>query len=130
MFSSIMPMAEGRLRRAMRRLTTDDDDLAAEDLQQQVHDVGATPICDCAERAMVTVFGTVKSVTLRPLAGVPALEVELFDGTANLFVVWLGRRQIAGIRAGVTMLVSGRIGTMARRRTMFNPTYTIVPASD
>ncbi len=123
-------MPEGRFRRAMRRLTTDDEELAAEDLQQLALDAGATPIVECAERAMVTVFGTVKSVTLRPLAGVPALEVEVFDGTANLFVVWLGRRQIAGIRAGVTLLVSGRVGTMAHRRTMFNPTYTIVPAGD
>lgn len=121
-------MPEGRLRRAVRRLTTDDDVLAAEDLQEQVRAAGATPVATCPDRAKVTIQGTVKSVTLRPRAGVPALEVELFDGTASVFVVWLGRRQIGGVRAGVTLSVSGRIGRMGTRRTMFNPVYTIIPS--
>ena len=38
----------------------------------------------------VRVAGTLRTVTLRPRAGVPALEAELFDGTAPLDVVWLG----------------------------------------
>lgn len=120
-------MAEGRLRRAMRRLTSDDESLAAEDLQQEARQAGATPIVACPERAKVTVQGTVKSVTLRPRAGVPALEVELYDGTDSVFVVWLGRRQLAGVHAGVTLSASGRVGRMGRRRTMFNPVYRIVP---
>ena len=112
----------------MRRLTTDNEELAAEDLQEQARAAGATPVTSCPERAKVTVQGTVKSVTLRPRAGVPALEVEVYDGTGSVFVVWLGRRQIAGVRAGVTLSVSGRVGRMAGRRTMFNPVYTIIPA--
>lgn len=122
-------MPEGRLRRAMRRLTTDDDDLAAEDLQERAAAAGATSLAECADRSKVTVLGTVKSVTLRPRAGVPALEVEVYDGTGSLFVVWLGRRQIAGIRAGVDLTVSGRIGTMSGRRVMSNPAYQILPGA-
>jgi len=122
-------MAEGRFRRAMRRLTTDDEVLAAEDLQEQAAAAGATPVASCGDRSQVIVLGTVKSVTLRPRAGVPALEVEVYDGSASIFVVWLGRRQIAGIRAGVTIRAAGRVGTMGGRRTMFNPAYTIVPSA-
>ena len=121
-------MAEGRIRRAMRRLTTDDEELAAEDLQHQVAAFGATAAAQCGDRSKVTVLGTVKSVTLRPRAGVPALEVEVYDGTASVFIVWLGRRQISGIRAGVTLSASGRVGVMSGRKTMFNPAYTIIPS--
>ena len=42
------------------------------------------------------VCGTLRSVTLRPRAGVPALVAELYDGSGTVQVVWLGRRQIAG----------------------------------
>ena len=121
-------MAEGRIRRAMRRLTTDDEDLVAESLQQRAAAAGATSAAECGDRSKVTVLGTVKSVTLRPRAGVPAVEVEVYDGTASVFIVWLGRRQIAGIRAGVTLSASGRVGVMSGRKTMFNPSYTIIPA--
>ena len=44
--------------------------------------------------------GTLRTVTLRPRGGVPALEAELDDGTGVIIVVWLGRRRIAGIGAG------------------------------
>ena len=121
-------MPEGRFRRAMRRLTTDDEELVAEDLQHQAAAAGATPAATCGDRSKVTILGTVKSVTLRPRAGVPAVEVEVYDGTASVFIVWLGRRQIAGIRAGVTLSASGRVGVMSGRKTMFNPAYTIIPA--
>ncbi|HVF20081.1 MAG TPA: OB-fold nucleic acid binding domain-containing protein [Mycobacteriales bacterium] len=122
-------MAEGRIRRAMRRLTTDDEELAAEDLQQQAAAAGATAAAECGDRSKVTILGTVKSVTLRPRAGVPALEVEVYDGSASVFIVWLGRRQIAGIRAGVTLSASGRVGVMSGRKTLFNPAYTIIQSA-
>ncbi len=48
-------------------------------------------------------------MTLRPRAGVPALEAELFDGSAALDVVWLGRRAITGIEPGRKLIASGRI---------------------
>jgi hypothetical protein len=66
-------------------------------------------------------------VTLRPRGGVPALEAELYDGTATVYVVWLGRRRIEGIRAGASLVVEGRLGGEASRRTMFNPAYCLMP---
>ncbi len=120
-------MGEGRFKRAIRRMTADVEDLEAEDIQELVAERGAVPIAECPERQPATVVGTVQSVTLRPRAGVPALEAELYDGTQSLFVVWLGRRQIAGIAPGVLMSAHGRVGLNQGRRTMFNPAYEILP---
>ena len=121
-------MPEGRLRRALRRLATDDDDLAAEDLLTAVGRHGACPIAEAPERTRVRLHGTLQSVTLRPRGGVPALEAELYDGTATVFVVWLGRRRIAGIRAGAGIVVEGRLGApVGGKRTVYNPAYELLP---
>lgn len=121
-------MAEGRFRRALRRLTTDDEELVAADLQQGVERYCAIPIASAPERTPVRLHGTLQAVTLRPLGGVPALEAELYDGTATAYVVWLGRRRIEGVRAGAAMVVEGRLGRDERgHRTMYNPSYELLP---
>ena len=121
-------MAEGRFRRALRRLTADDEQLAAEDLLEGVERHHATPIAEAPERVTVRLHGTLQSVTLRPHGGVPALEAELYDGTATAYVVWLGRRRIEGIRAGVSLVVEGRLSAAeSGRRVMYNPAYELLP---
>ena len=79
------------------------------------------------DRQIVTVTGTLRTVTLRPRAGVPALEAELFDGSAALDVVWLGRRSIVGIEPGRRLIASGRISMSRGRRVLFNPKYELRP---
>jgi hypothetical protein len=117
------------IRRALRRLTAADDELAAEDLQRSVEARGACPISEAPDRTPVTLHGTLQSVTLRPRGGVPALEAELYDGTATVYVVWLGRRRIEGIRPGISMVVEGRLTAgEGGRRTMYNPAYHLLPA--
>jgi hypothetical protein len=120
-------MPDGRFRRALRRLTADDDTLAAEELAGRIEHIGACPIATAPERTLVLLHGTLQSVTLRPRGGVPALEAELYDGTATAYVVWLGRRRIAGIRPGASLVVEGRLGTSAGRRTVYNPAYRLLP---
>jgi hypothetical protein len=120
-------MSEGRLRRAFRRLTADMSELAAEELRARAEQEGAIAIATAPLREKVAFFGTVQGTTLRPLAGVPAVEAELYDGTGSVYLVWLGRREIAGIRTGVTLRAEGRVGQSGQRRTIFNPVYTIVP---
>ncbi|HEU0129404.1 MAG TPA: OB-fold nucleic acid binding domain-containing protein [Mycobacteriales bacterium] len=120
-------MPDGRFRRALRRLTADDDELVAAELAGRTEDVGACPIATAPERSRVCLQGTLQSVTLRPRGGVPALEAELYDGTATAYVVWLGRRRIAGIRPGASIVVDGRLGTSAGRRTIYNPAYRLLP---
>lgn len=121
-------MPEGRFRRALRRLTADDDERFAEDLQSEAERYGCLHIADAPERVPVVLHGTLQSVTLRPRGGVPALEAELYDGSGTVYVVWLGRRRIEGIRPGVSLVVEGRIGGDGSRRTLFNPAYRLMPA--
>jgi hypothetical protein len=117
----------GRLRRAFRGLASSQDEREAEELQDVAADFGARQVIACSDREMVTLFGTLKTVTFSPRGGVPALEGELYDGTGTVTLVWLGRRRIAGIRPGVEMIVSGRIGIVDRNRVMFNPRYELRP---
>jgi hypothetical protein len=39
--------------------------------------------------------------------------------------VWLGRRRIAGIEPGRTLLASGRVGEHDGRPAMYNPRYEL-----
>ncbi|KJS53550.1 OB-fold nucleic acid binding domain-containing protein [Streptomyces rubellomurinus] len=118
----------GRLRRMLSRLTSSTEELQAEELRQEsAAEAGSRRIADCADRELVTVAGTLRTVTLRPRAGVPALEAELFDGTEALDMVWLGRRSIAGIEPGRRLVASGRISHARGRRVLFNPRYELRP---
>jgi hypothetical protein len=116
----------GRIRRAVHRITTQAHDLDAEDLQRQGDKVGATPLASCVDRTPVTVFGTIRSLTIRPRAGTPALEAELVDGADVVTLVWLGRRTIAGIEPGRQLRASGRITTGEGRRLIYNPRYELL----
>ncbi|ATZ23969.1 OB-fold nucleic acid binding domain-containing protein [Streptomyces lavendulae] len=117
----------GRFRRMIERLSTSQEELHSAELQEDAEAAGCTRICDCHDRQIVKVTGTLRTVTLRPRAGVPALEAELFDGSAPLDVVWLGRRSIVGIEPGRRMIASGRISMSHGRRVLFNPKYELRP---
>jgi hypothetical protein len=118
---------DGRLRRAVRRLTAETTELDAQELKKRGEHVGATPLVDCRDRSPVTVFGTVRAITIRPRAGVPALEAELYDGSGSVTLVWLGRRTLAGLAAGRQLRATGRLTTAEGRRLIYNPRYELVP---
>ena len=109
------------------RLAASSEDLQAEELRQHAEETGCTPIASCQDRQEVSVTGTLRAVTLRPRAGVPALEAELFDGSDSLDVVWLGRRSITGIEPGRKLVAHGRISHQRGRRVLFNPRYELRP---
>ncbi|MFG1808448.1 OB-fold nucleic acid binding domain-containing protein [Streptomyces sp. NPDC049040] len=117
----------GRFRRMLDRLSSSQEELHSEELQEETRAVGCTRIKDCSDRQIVSVTGTLRTVTLRPRAGVPALEAELFDGSAALDVVWLGRRSITGIEPGRRIIASGRISMNRGRPVLFNPKYELRP---
>jgi hypothetical protein len=116
----------GRLRRAVRRMASEDSEIEADDLQRQAVSSGATTVAKCGERQLVTVHGTVRSLTLRPRAGAPSLEVELYDGSGSVTLVWLGRREIAGMSPGRQLRATGRITSNGNRRMIFNPRYELI----
>ncbi|MEU3598551.1 OB-fold nucleic acid binding domain-containing protein [Streptomyces sp. NPDC006798] len=109
------------------RLSSSRQDQESAELREDAQLSGCTRIAECGDRQIVRVTGTLRTVTLRPRAGVPALEAELFDGTAPLDIVWLGRRSIVGIEPGRRMIASGRISMAHGRRVLFNPKYELRP---
>jgi hypothetical protein len=120
-------MAEkNRLRRSISRWanTTDQD---ARDMRKTYAETGLDRIGEAPDRELVRLRGTLRTVTLRPRGGVPALEAELYDGTGTITVIWLGRRRITGIAPGRSLEISGRIGRHADQRIMYNPRYELMP---
>jgi hypothetical protein len=115
---------KSKLRRTLSRWANSSDQHARE-LRQTVKESGLVEISGAPDRTRVKLSGTLRTVTLRPRGGVPALEAELFDGSGAITLVWLGRRQITGIGPGRQVEVEGRIGVQEGVRVMYNPRYEL-----
>lgn len=102
-------------------------DQEARDLRSAYEAENVQCIAEAPDRAVVRLRGSLRTVTLRPRGGVPALEAELFDGTGVVTIVWLGRRHIAGISPGRSLQVQGRIGVHDGVRILYNPRYELIP---
>lgn len=118
----------GRLRRAVARLTADDNELASHELRGEAEQAGATAVTRCTRGEPVCVAGSLRSVTLRPRAGVPTLEAELYDGTGSITLIWLGRRRIGGIECGRSLVARGRMTEHDGRPTIYNAAYELKPS--
>jgi|SRR5688572_25344495 hypothetical protein len=117
----------GRLRRGLRRWTQSSEEMHTEDLRRDQRSHGEVTIEDAPDRQLVTVRGVLRTVTLRPRGGVPALEAELDDGSDVLTLIFLGRRRITGVAPGRSLRASGRIGRHDGTRLMYNPRYELLP---
>ncbi|MGH3497365.1 MAG: OB-fold nucleic acid binding domain-containing protein [Nocardioidaceae bacterium] len=115
----------GFLRRTLDRLSSSTGDLEAAELREDSAAAGGRPIRTCDHSEVVTVHGTLRTVTLRPRAGVSALEADLYDGSGTVRLVWLGRRRIPGIDSGTAITVTGRIGLLEGERVLYNPRYEL-----
>jgi hypothetical protein len=114
-----------RFQRALLRLTTDEEEIDSAELRSETTTAGATAVNQCSVGMPVCIAGTLRAVVLRPLAGVPTLEAELYDGTGTVTLVWLGRRRIRGIDPGRTLVAKGRLTRREGRPTLFNPEYEL-----
>ena len=117
---------KSRLRQALSKWA-DSNDQNQRDLRLSHTSEGVVSIADAPEREHVIVSGVLRTVTLRPRGGVPALEAELDDGSGVITVVWLGRRRITGVDPGRSMTVAGCIGRQGDVAIMFNPRYELLP---
>jgi hypothetical protein len=122
-----MGQSAGVVRRAVNRLASSAKEHEAAELRRDCDEVGATRVAELPDRQKVRVAGTLRTVTLRPRAGVPALVAELYDGSGSVSLVWLGRRQILGIEPGRAVVCFGRVTRDGDRRVIFNPRYELRP---
>jgi hypothetical protein len=118
----------GLLRRAVARLTEGDAEVEGRALRGELASAGATPVAQCSKGEPVRVAGTLRAVTLRPLAGMPTLEAELYDGTGSITLIWLGRRRIGGIECGRSLVARGRMTIHNGRPTLYNAEYELRPS--
>ncbi|MCR1781514.1 OB-fold nucleic acid binding domain-containing protein [Nocardioides carbamazepini] len=116
---------KSRLRRTISKWANPDE-AEARDLRKTFSGDGVICIGDAPDREPVRLRGTLRTVTLRPRGGVPALEAELYDGTGTVTVIWLGRRRIAGIGPGRALEVQGRVSIQDGHRTLYNPRYELL----
>lgn len=116
-----------RLRRFAERLRRDHEDANGPiEPRRNLAEPEVVPIREARPRARVTVVGEVRTMALRPRVDVPTLDVELWDGSGALHLVWLGRRSIPGISPGIHLRATGRVTLQRRTVTIFNPAYEVI----
>jgi amino acid transporter len=86
----------------------------------------ATPIASLRWRQRATVEGRVRSVRMAPMSGAPSVEVDLWDGSGGVTLVFYGRRAIPGVSAGARMSVEGMVGERKGRLAICNPVYQLL----
>jgi RecJ-like exonuclease len=109
----------------IRRLTASTNLLDAAELRSEVERLSCCPLGELNRGEVVTVTGRIRSVVYTPKETVPTLEADLFDGSATIALVWLGRRRISGIEPGRRIVARGRVGVHNGRLAIYNPWYQL-----
>ena len=118
--------ASGGLRRLLRRWTATEEELLAEQLQaESAAKSGCMPAEEARRGQFVSVTGRLRTVVYTPRTNLPTLEADLYDGSDVVTLVWLGRRQIAGIEPGRALTARGRIALRGDRKVIYNPYYEL-----
>lgn len=117
-------------RRAQARLLASSEELEAQDLLTQTRQAGASPMADVSPGSVTRVHGVVSTITFRPRQVLPLLEVDLYDGSGGISLVWLGRRRLSGIEPGRALTAVGRVVTYRGRAAIFNPRYSLQARSE
>lgn len=113
----------GLFSRTLERLSTEQQEVG--ELKHDATQAGCQLIASQSDRSMVMIHGVLRSVTLRPVDGVTALEAEIYDGSDKVTLIWLGRRRIEGVSVGRQLTAHGRIGMRGTERVLYNPRYEL-----
>lgn len=113
------------LQSVLHRLTRSNTGVYEGEELSRSRELGGTPCAELTDRRRVEVAGSIRSVSLRPRDGVPALEAELADGSGSVTLLWLGRREIAGIHPGQWLRACGLVSCRDGRKIIYNPRYEL-----
>jgi len=86
---------------------------------------GSTPIGSVSWKQQVTIEGRVRVVGVGASAG-KALEVQVFDETGGIRLLFFGRTAIPGITPGARIRASGRVGEHKGHLALANPRYELI----
>lgn len=117
--------ARAGLKGLLRRLTATEEELDAEELRAETAAAGCMPVRECRRGQLVSVTGRLRTVVYTPRTNLPTLEADLYDGSDVVTLVWLGRRQIAGIEPGRGITARGRLAVRDDRKVIYNPYYEL-----
>jgi hypothetical protein len=109
----------------LRRLTATEEELDAEELRAETEAAGCQLVKECRRGQLVSVTGRLRTVVYTPRTNLPTLEADLYDGSDVVTLVWLGRRQIAGIEPGRPLTARGRLAVRDDRKVIYNPYYEL-----
>jgi hypothetical protein len=125
--AEVMTTAErvSPIRRVFRRLVASEAELEAEELQRDAAASGCILARACGHGEVVSVTGRLRTVVYTPRTNLPTLEADLYDGSAVVTLVWLGRRNIAGIEPGRQLTAKGRVAVRGDHKVIFNPVYEL-----
>ena len=84
------------------------------------------PIGDVRWRQRARVKGRIRSMRVQPWANVASLECVIVDDTGGLVVVFLGRRQVAGVDLGRELVADGVVGEHRGYLAMLNPEIELI----
>ena len=115
----------GRELSLLSRLTASPQRLDAAELENEVEKLPCAKLKSVTRGEFAVVAGRLRSVVYTPKVNVPVLEAELFDGSAVIQLVWLGRHRITGIEPGRRMLAKGRVGLHDGKLAIYNPWYEL-----
>ena len=74
-------------------------------------------------RQRVRLAGMVRRISVLPIEGIRSLEATITDGTGEVNVVFMGRRNIEGMSLGTRVVVEGVIGDQRDVRRIVNPKF-------
>lgn len=119
-------MVSNPLSRVFQRLGASNEELESEARRRVADSAGATLIKDLQDRQAAKLRGTITVLTMKPRSGTPWLEAEFTDGSGAITLIWMGRRDIPGIRAGRELMVTGRVSCVDGQRRLYNPYYELI----
>lgn len=85
-----------------------------------------TPIAEAVPRQFAAVAGRIQLVRVQPWGSSPSLECRITDNTGSITAVFLGRREVGGMRVGAVVRLSGNVAEARGRLVIINPVYDLV----
>jgi hypothetical protein len=124
--------AAARVKDWLKRIAAPSQELFADEIRRtssaDTLDADTTPIERLEPRQLAAVAGRLRTVVLRTDGRSPSVEAELFDGTGQVALVWMGRRRIVGLEAGTRLVARGRVAQLGDGRlVVYNPSYELRP---
>lgn len=84
-------------------------------------------IADAHARQRVRIRGRILAVTYGSYDAQPSFTARVTDPTGSISLLFMGRRDVAGLTPGRLIAASGMVAYHRDRPVIFNPEYELLP---